>query len=221
MIRINLLPVKQDRRREAGRNQLAIGLAVVLLEVGICFLISMNITSDIDSQRNKNNIVEAEVNRIKKEISDHQQILNEIREYEKRQAAIDGLQTARTGPVFVMLEMSNIVSKNGKPSIDNDKYQEMLRNDPAAGYDENWDYRRLWISEFKEKDREIVIKGQAMTHEDVAEFLRRINLSDFFVSNELISTDLAAPRIGKDQKKTNQDTEPVVHFELKGEVRYR
>ena len=220
MIRINLLPVKQDRRKEAGRNQLAIGFAVVLLEVGICFMISMNLSSDIDAQKNKNNIVEAEVNRIKKEISDHQQILNEIREYEKRQAAIDGLQNARTGPVFVMLEMSNLVSKNGRPSIDNDKYQEMLRNDPAAGYDENWDYRRLWISEFKEKDREIVIKGQAMTHEDVAEFLRRINLSDFFVSNELISTDLAPPNLGKD-KKSDTESEPVVHFELKGEVRYQ
>jgi hypothetical protein len=59
-----------------------------------------------------------------------------------------------------------------------------------------------------------------MTHEDVAEFLRRINLSDFFVSNELISTNLAAPNVVKDKTK-KAGTEPVVHFELKGEIRYR
>ncbi len=220
MIRINLLPVKQDRRREAGRNQITIGVGILLVVLAVCMTVTVSINADIDEQRNKNNIIEAEVNNINKEIADHQQILNEIQEYEKRQDAIDGLQTARTGPVFVMLEMSNILSKSGKPTIDNDKYQEMLRTDPAAGYDENWDYRRLWISEFKEDQREIMIKGQAMTHEDVAEFLRRINLSDFFVSNELISTDLSAPKLGKMERK-DETEEPVVHFEIKGEVRYK
>ncbi|MDJ0761982.1 MAG: PilN domain-containing protein [Myxococcota bacterium] len=220
MIRINLLPVKQDRRREAGRNQIAIGLCVLLLEIAIFVMISMSIGSDIDAQRNKNNIVQAEVTRIQKQISDHQKILDEIKEYEKRQAAIDGLQSARTGPVFVMLELSNILSKNGRPHVDNDKYQEMLRIDSSAGFDENWDYRHLWLSDFKEKDRKVSIKGQAKTHEDVAEFLRRINLSQFFVANELISTDLAKPKLpGTEPKDKKMD--PVVHFEVNGEVLYR
>ncbi|MCP4599488.1 MAG: hypothetical protein GY847_02945 [Proteobacteria bacterium] len=220
MIRINLLPVKQDRRREAGRNQIVIGVFCLVLEIAILFFINMSIKDKVEEQRNKNAIVKADVDRIKKQIKDHQKILDEIKEFEKRQAAIEGLQDARTGPVYVMLELSNILSKGGRPHIDNESYQEMIQIDPAAGYDENWDHRRLWLSDFKENNRTVTIKGQAITHEDVAEFLRRINLSKFFVSNELISTDLAAPSL-KMKIPGKKKPEPVVHFEVSGEVRYR
>ncbi len=67
---------------------------------------------------------------------------------------------------------------------------------------------------------EIGSRRQGLTHEDVAEFLKRISLSDFFVSSKLISTDLSNPKIISETvlKKAG---DPVVHFKLKGEVRYR
>ncbi|MCP4676731.1 MAG: PilN domain-containing protein [Deltaproteobacteria bacterium] len=221
MIRINLLPIKQDRRREAGLRQLFIAIAVILVICGIFWGVHMHISEKVDAQTNKNAMLKAEVDKIKKRIQDHQAILGEIKEFEKRQAAIEGLQDARTGPVFVMLELSNILSKSGRPQIDNDRYQEMIQIDPAAGYDENWDHRRLWLDGFKEKERRVEIVGQALTHEDVAEFLRRINLSNFFVSNELVSTDLKAPSVGKIKIKSESKPEPVVHFKVSGQIRYR
>ncbi len=221
MIRINLLPIKQDRRREAGLRQIGVAIVVLIVEILICAWVNSHFEAKVDAQRNKNALVKAEVTRIKKQIKDHQKILDEIKEFEKRQAAIEGLQDARTGPVYVMLELSNMLSKGGRPHIDNDRYQEMIQLDPAAGYDENWDYRRLWLSNFEEKSREVTITGQALTHEDVAELLRRINLSNFFVENELVSTDLAKPKIEGVKKPGGSEQEPVVHFELRGKVRYR
>ncbi len=220
MIRINLLPIKQDRRREAGRNQIAIAVGILIVQIVILVFVNMNAASKVDEQKNKNSIVKANVERIKRQIKDHQQILNEIKKFEKRQAAIESLEDARTGPVHVMLELSNIMSKDGKPSIDNDRYQEMTRIDPASGYDENWDFRRLWISRFGEKDRKVKISGQGVTHEDVAEFLRRINLSDFFVASELVSTSLSKPKFVL-KGVAAKDIEPVVHFKISGTVRYR
>ena len=95
----------------------------------------------------------------------------------------------------------------------------MIQLDPASGYDENWDFRRLWISSFQERERHVTIRGQALTHEDVAEFLRRINLSDFFVSSQLEGTDLSAPSVGGLQTAIS-GADPVVHFSLSGKVRY-
>ena len=220
MIRINLLPIKQDRRREALRHQILLAIGVIVAELAVFVAINLDISADIDAQRNLNSSVQAEVNRIQNQIKDHQNILNEIKEFELRQAAIEGLQDARTGPVYVMLELSNILSKSGKPNIDNAKYQEILRRDPTSGYDEDWDYRRLWLLDFTEKNREVTIRGEAMTHEDVAEFLRRINLSRFFVSSELNSTILGAPQTKLANLNAKQ-IEPVVKFEIKGKVRYR
>ena len=220
MIRINLLPIKQDRRREAARNQLLLGGLVVVVEVVIFAFMYFDLSSDIVTQKNVNGVIEAEVKHIRAQIQDHQQILQEIAEFEKRQAAIDGLQDARTGPVHVMLEMSNLLSSKGRPNIDNVKYRELIRLDPTAGYDEDWDYRRLWVSSFSEKKREVVIQGQAMTHEDVAEFLRRINLSRFFVTSELVSTDLGKMKLSMPGVKFDR-TDPVVHFTVNATVRYR
>jgi type IV pilus assembly protein PilN len=220
MIRINLLPIKQDRRREAGRIQFYIGLVVLLVELLICFWINTSLSDDVDAQKNKNMSVKAEVDNIKRGIQDRNVIIAEIAKYEKRQAAIESLKDARVGPVFVMLELSKIISLGGRPQIDNTRYQEMLKTDPTAGFEEGWDYRRLWIDEFSEIERQVEISGQGLTHEDVAEFLKRISLSDFFVSSKLISTDLSQPTIkAKDELRKNLD--PVVHFKLQGEVRYR
>ena len=130
------------------------------------------------------------------------------------------MQAARTGPVHVLLEISNIVSKNGRPHIDHDKYQEMVQFDPTSGYDESWDYRRLWLDSIREESREVRIAGQALTHEDVAEFLRRINLSNFFTSSELISTDVKAPSL-KALMNPIENSDPVVHFTINAMVRYR
>jgi hypothetical protein len=96
----------------------------------------------------------------------------------------------------------------------------MLKTDPTAGYEEGWDYRRLWIDEFSEVERQVKITGQGLTHEDVAEFLKRISLSDFFVSSKLISTDLSKPKL-KLKTRSKKQADPVVHFRLEGEVRYR
>ena len=220
MIRINLLPVKQDRRREAGRNQLLIGVLVIFVEIIIAALLYLGANASLTEQKNANSSIQTQVDRIERQVADHQQILNDIAEYEKRQAAIDNLEAARTGPSFVMIELSNMLSKNGRPNIDHGKYQQMIQMNPTLAFDESWDFRRLWIDSFAEQDKSVRITGYGITHEDVAELLRRLQLSSFFVSTELVSTNLAKPSIAvKDFPLDNVDE--VVHFELHSKIVYK
>lgn len=220
MIRINLLPIKQDRRKEAGRNHLFIGGLIIVVEIVAAVALSLSLESEISAQKNANNSLQAQVNRINQSIAGHDQILAEISEHEQRQAAIEELQAARTGPVQVMLELSRILSKDGKPTIPDEQYQEIVKKNPAKGYDENWDYRRVWLVSFTEKDKHVTVRGQGISHEDVAEFLRRINLSSFFVSSELVSTKLSGPSIDTKGMDSGSIVE-VVSFTLVGDVRYR
>ena len=220
MIRINLLPIRVDRRKEAGRNHLLIGMLVIILEIVIAVVLSYDMDNEIAEQQNKNNSLQTEINRINQDISGHDQILAEISEHEQRQAAINELHAARTGPVQVMLELSRILSKDGKPTIPDEKYQDIKKKNPARGYDENWDYRRVWLTSFSENDKVVTIKGQGISHEDVAEFLRRINLSSYFVSSELVSTKLSSPSIDLRAFGANEAVE-VVTFTVAGAIRYR
>jgi type IV pilus assembly protein PilN len=220
MIKINLLPVKQDRRREAGRNQIFIGLLAVVVEIVVAILLYIGASSSLTEQKNANASIQSQVDRIESQIADHQRILKDIAEYEKRQAAIENLEAARTGPSFLMIEMSNMLSKNGRPNVDHTKYQQMIQSNPTLAFDESWDHRRLWIDTFEEKDRNVRIMGQGLTHEDVAEFLRRLQLSSFFESDELVSTNLAKPSVPmKDLSLDGVDA--VVHFTLQAKIRYK
>lgn len=220
MIKINLLPVKHDRRREAGRNQILVGLLAIIVEAIAAMLLYFAASSALTEQTNANGSIKTQVDRIEKQVKDHDQIRADIQEYEKRQAAIDNLESARTGPSFVMLELSTILSKAGRPNVDHQKYQQMIQMNPTLAFDESWDFRHLWIDSFVEKDRTVKIAGQGLTHEDVAEFLRRLQLSSFFVSSELISTNLAKPKISMKDFLTDE-TDPVVHFMLQAQIRYR
>ncbi len=220
MIRINLLPVKKDRRREAARNQVLLGVLILVAEVAGFAMWNMSLSAKVEGQRNENHTQSAAVEQLKKQVSDHDKILADIKEYEKRSEAIESLQSARSGPVFVMLELSRILSEGGRPHVDVEKYKEMVQLDPSAGYDESWDSRRVWLRSFDEDNREVKIDGVGLTHEDVAEFLRRIHLSEFFTEPRLVSTDLAKSSV-KMENVTLGDADPVVHFEIKGRVRYR
>jgi type IV pilus assembly protein PilN len=220
MIKINLLPVKQDRRREAGRNQLLVAALAIVVEIIVATLLYLGASTSLTEQKNANSSIQTQVDRIEKQVQDHQKILADIQEYEKRQEAIDNLEAARTGPAFLMLELSTILSKNGRPNIDHNKYQQMIQTNPTLAFDESWDFRRLWLDSFTEKDKVVKIAGQGVTHEDVAEFLRRLQLSSFFVSSELISTNLATPTIPMKTFEA-KETDPVVHFMLQATIRYK
>jgi type IV pilus assembly protein PilN len=220
MIKINLLPVKQDRRREAGRNQLLVGLLAIVVEIIIAALLYFGASTSLTEQKNANSSIQMQVDRIDSQVRDHEQILADIREFEKRQEAIDNLEAARTGPAFLMLELSTMLSKNGRPNIDHNKYQQMIQMNPTLALDESWDYRRLWLDSFAENDKIVKIAGQGVTHEDVAELLRRLQLSSFFVSSTLVSTNLAKPYVAM-KGFTGDASDPVVHFELQATIRYK
>ena len=74
-----------------------------------------------------------------------------------------------------------------------------------------WDSRRLWLTSFEEDNRICNIKGRGKTKEDVAEFLRRLSLSESFENVELQKTE------------ATEDPEtrlPLIGFELTCQVRY-
>jgi type IV pilus assembly protein PilN len=149
---------------------------------------------------------------IKQEIKDHDEIKAKLTEFEAREKIIQELVAARTGPVQMLVELSNILSLGKGPSIRPEEYQEMLKRDPASGFNPEWDPRRLWLTRFEESDREVILEGQAMSNEDVGELLRRIKISKYFFNEVLVKTRT---------EKSAETTAVVIAFELKCNIRYR
>lgn len=216
MIRINLLPTRDAPRRQAAVVQLIVVAVLLVVSAAVLVLVDSWQRSQITAQGRTNQVVENRIERIQKTIQDHDQIRDRISEIESKQGVIDQLQAGRTGPVMVMVELSKVLSRNGAPTIDHDRYMELVRRSPGQAYDPNWDGRRLWLREFREQNREVALSGVALSHEDVAELLRRLSLSDYFHQVVLIQT--------RSDERQSESVGPfgprLVSFSIRCQLRY-
>jgi type IV pilus assembly protein PilN len=198
MIRINLIRVRKARRRDPAERAVAfMGGAVAL---GVAGMVAAYFMADAElgDMVRANNVVKDEIERLKGELGDYDKVKAERQELLKQQKMIDVLRTGRTGPVYLLRELSEIMTARKGPSFDRQSYEERLRRDPNVGFNAGWDPRRVWMDSFDEAQRKVKIRGSARTNEDVAEFLKRLQLSVFFaeVTPESTTQVTDAPSAG-------------------------
>jgi type IV pilus assembly protein PilN len=217
MIRINLLPAARKQSKASASSGGSstpwfIGYAVSASVVGVILLfVWMQYTSERDSILAQNAALESEIQQVERQSANLAQVQAALEASRQLEAVVGELQRARFGPTRVMVELSRILSEGGGPTIDPRRLEQIQRANPLAGFNAAWDEHRLWLTSFEEEDRHVEIHGVGRTNEDVAEFLRRLTLSDLFGDVTLDKTEAS-----QDQA-TRLD---VIAFELSATVRY-
>jgi type IV pilus assembly protein PilN len=213
MIRINLLPEAKRQVATGGSSQLwaVVYLLACFAWSVVLFLVYLNRSSVLEEQNAKNEELQAQINRVKAQSENIGEIEGRLAKSKQLEEVVAGLQAARQGPARMLMELSKILSEGGGPTLPPEQAEGARRDNPALGYSPGWDIRRLWIDSFKETNRKCAISGFGKSNEDVAEFLRRLNLSELFDKVTLQSTSA----------QTEQATGlPVVKFQLTCEVKY-
>ncbi len=184
MIRINLLPARKIKRREASQRQLVYMAAGVFLALGAVIYVHLDTTSVLEEQQRQSTRLTAEIEKLKAEMGDYDKIKAQRTELLKQRESIKALEAGRTGPVYLLREISEILTPGKGPTFDRVAYEESLRRDPNVGFNASWDTRRLWIDGIEEADRKVKIRGSAKSTDDIAEFLKRLQSSVFFSNVE-------------------------------------
>jgi type IV pilus assembly protein PilN len=215
VIRVNLLPQKKEGRRSGGAegNQawLIALMGVVLLEIVGLIIFHKGKQDELDAMQRKNDQVQSSITEITKQISNHADIKNQLKDLRDREDAIAKLQSARSGPTAAMLELSRILTPGRGPTTDRDKIEQLKRDDPGAVPNPNWDPRRLWLKTYSDTSRTVKLSGLARDGEDVSEFLRRLTLSDYFYDLRLLPAS---------KERDGETHLELVRFELSAKVRY-
>jgi type IV pilus assembly protein PilN len=222
MIRINLLPQKRQLKGRTapvitteggGASQMwLLGvLGVLLVEAVILIFIYKSKQDQLTLVERKNNELKGTISQIQKDMANHDQIKSSLKELRDREDAIQKLQGARTGPTSTLLELSRILSAGRGPTVDRDKVDQLRRENPLAVPNPNWDTKRLWLTNYTEADRQVKLIGLARDAEDVSEFLRRLQLSDYFYEVKLLTGAKTVDTV------TKLD---LMKFELSAKVRY-
>jgi type IV pilus assembly protein PilN len=194
-----------------GQLWVIVVAGIFLVEVIGLMLLQKSKNDDLAKMLKRNQEVQANIDDIKRQISDRDQIKTQLKELLDREDAIQKLQSARTGPTSVMLELSHLLTPGRMPTVDRDKLEELKRQAPLQVPNVNWDAHRLWLTSYDEVDRNVRLIGYAKDGEDLSEFLRRLQLSDFFYDVRMLPA-------GKSNDGPNHAE--VVHFEVVAKVRY-
>jgi len=208
MIRINLLPGarKQSGGSVGGTQGWIIGyLVAAAIAIVVLIFVYLGKQRALNEQLAQNQALQNDIEELESQSANIDQVRAELEQSRQLETVVNDLQRARYGPTTVLMEISRILSAGGGPTVDPQRLEELRRQNPLAGVNSSWDPRRLWLSEFVEEDRECTIRGTGKTNEDVAEFLRRLTLSEQFEQVELVKTE------GSEDQETGLE---VINFEL-------
>lgn len=187
MIRINLLAQKKRSERADGSQVwLAVVMVVVLAEVAALFVFHSIKAEELSDQQRKNAELNSQIEQAKRNVANHNQVKADLELLRQREAAIQKLQSARSGPTAILMELARILTPGRGPSVDPDRLAQLRRDNPLSVFNPNWDARRLWLTGFVEAQRKLRIDGKARDGEDVSELARRLNLSSYFYDVRLL-----------------------------------
>jgi type IV pilus assembly protein PilN len=144
MIRINLLPVRQVQKREIGRQILILATLVIVLGLVGNYIWYQNRESE--RVRRVQQLAETQ-----KRITELQKVIGEVDNINKRKKDVEDklkilgdLRKQRSGPVRMLDALATATPK------------------------------KVWLMDFIEQSNQVRITGRALSHEDVAEFMRSL-----------------------------------------------
>ena len=173
MILINLLPHREEKRRQRKRaffaSLVACALAGVAI-VGVWYSVLQQMTA---AQESRNSFLRAEIARLDTQIKDIATLRAEIEALKARQKAVEDLQTDRNVPVHLL--------------------NELVRQTPEGVY----------LTSIRQTGQVVALTGLAQTNERVSEFLRNtLYNSPWLEKPELIEIKVAvAGAPGRDQRR--------------------
>ena len=150
MLEINLLPVREARRKADIRQQLMQLLLVLLLTVGAIGFWHSRVAEQISMSEVRVSQMQNDIQQFKPQLDQVAAFKLKKARLEKKIDVIDGLDKARSGPVHVLAEL-------------------------AARTPE-----RLWLTGLDSKAGEIRMEGRSLDNELVALFLRGLGESKYF-----------------------------------------
>lgn len=150
MIRINLLPVRQTRKRETVQQQL-LAFAGVLIATIIGCIVWTAYNSSVANDK-KEQIAERrkELAQLDKIIGEVNEFTNKKKELEEKLQIIDQLKKGKTGPVRALDDLATEIPN------------------------------RVWLTKLDEKGGSLTLEGVAIDHEDVSAFMKALQKSKYY-----------------------------------------
>jgi type IV pilus assembly protein PilN len=156
MIRINLLPHREEKRKLRRQQFIVLSALSAGLALALTGLIWIAINSQIENQNGRNKYLKDEIAKLDKQIDEISKIREETQSLLSKKQVVEGLQSYRSEPVYLL--------------------DQMLRQLPEG----------LYIKTIKQTGIKINVTGYAQSNARVSAFMRNIQASPYLENPELV-----------------------------------
>jgi len=156
MIRINLLPHREEARKQRRQNFYGLALGMIVLGALIGFIVSMVIGGFIESQEAKNTFLQTEIAKLDKDIAEIKRLRSQIDALLSRKQVIESLQSHRAETVHLL--------------------NELARQTPEGVY----------LRSIKQAGLKVTLMGYAQSNARVSTLMRNLDGSEFLEKPTLI-----------------------------------
>ncbi|MDR2092013.1 MAG: PilN domain-containing protein [Azoarcus sp.] len=161
MIRINLLPHREEKRKERRKQFYAVSMMMCLLGVVVWLLAHAVNAQHIDSQEARNRYIENEIAKLDGVIVEIKDLRNQIGRLLARKQVIETLQNNRAETVHLFNELNARL--------------------PMGAY----------LTTVKQSDNKITLKGYAQSNARVSQLMVNLNESPLFTGNTEVVSSVA------------------------------
>lgn len=155
MTRINLLPWREQRRKEQQRQFISVAAGAVILMGMIILYVHLHIGAQISDQDERNGFLKQQIAEVDKKIKEIDSLEAEKKSLLARMEIIQELQTRRPGIVRL--------------------FDEMARRVPSG----------IYLTEFTQKGDSFLVKGVAQSNARVSALMRNLDESEWFAEPRL------------------------------------
>ena len=174
MIRINLLPYRESRKKESILRQINIFLAVFFIVFVLLVFYSIWLGNKIEDLNTKIKNTKRLLTQAETQAKKVDQIKNELEKLGHKIDVIKNIEMNRRAPVLLLENMTKMVAE-----ADSD-------NKPV---------KRLWFTDFEESGGKVNIKGIALDNKTIADFMSRLEDSNFYKNVNLQT--ITQQKVGK------------------------
>jgi type IV pilus assembly protein PilN len=156
MIRINLLPHREQARQERQRQFVSLAIGLSVLALAVVGLVHVVMASRIDNQEGRNQLLKSEIAKLDEQIKEIDKLREQTQALLARKQVVETLQTNRTEAVHLL--------------------DQMVRQLPDG----------IYLRSVKQVDTKVTMIGYAQSNARVSTLMRNIESSPWLQQPELV-----------------------------------
>ncbi|HEV3241600.1 MAG TPA: PilN domain-containing protein [Casimicrobiaceae bacterium] len=156
MVRINLLPHREQKRQARQRQFVSMAIGLAILGIAVVGLGHVIIASLIENQNSKNNLLKTEIAKLDEQIKEIDRLRDQTQALLARKQVVETLQANRTEAVHLL--------------------DQLVRQLPDGVY----------LKSVKQADAKVTLVGYAQSNARVSTLMRNIENSPWLTAPELV-----------------------------------